>query len=219
MVRHIYLCENSAEGIFSAIYRAYEEGYPHEHNEVVIDTEGRNMELFCEYHTVVTNFEHAVKVARTIRRKISEEAYDFIHRCCGSYEAQKADAIYRFVQEGLRMGRAVMSHLTAPYMQTLFAIERNFTNESHFFIEILRFTVHRTVLLHKANYKTVYLSMDEVDMDELTLTYSEDEKQLQKLWKLFVDTIAIKERVNPKLQRQMLPLRFRKYMKEFSESE
>ena len=39
MVRHIYLCENSAEGIFSAIYRAYEEGYPHEHNEVVIDTE------------------------------------------------------------------------------------------------------------------------------------------------------------------------------------
>ena len=72
---------------------------------------------------------------------------------------------------------------------------------------------------HKANYKTVYLSMDEVDMDELTLTYSEDEKQLQKLWKLFVDTIAIKERVNPKLQRQMLPLRFRKYMKEFSESE
>ena len=178
--------------------------------------------------------------------------------CCGSYEAQKADAIYRFVQEGLRMGRAVMSHLTAPYMQTLFAIERNFTNESHFFIEILRFeelengtlfgrinpksevlpyladhfvdrfageqwviadTVHRTVLLHKANYKTVYLSMDEVDMDELTLTYSEDEKQLQKLWKLFVDTIAIKERVNPKLQRQMLPLRFRKYMKEFSESE
>lgn len=106
MVRHIYLCENSAEGIFSAIYRAYVEGYPHEHNEVVIDTEGRNMELFCEYHTVVTNFEHAVKVARTIRRKISEEAYDFIHRCCGSYEAQKADAIYRFVQEGLRMGRA-----------------------------------------------------------------------------------------------------------------
>ena len=77
MVRHIYLCENSAEGIFSAIYRAYEEGYPHEYNEVVIDTEGRNMELFCEYHTVVTNFEHAVKVARTIRRKISEEAYDF----------------------------------------------------------------------------------------------------------------------------------------------
>lgn len=46
MVRHIYLCENSAEGIFSAIYRAYEEGYPHEYNEVVIDTEGRNMELF-----------------------------------------------------------------------------------------------------------------------------------------------------------------------------
>ena len=186
MVRHIYLCENSAEGIFSAIYRAYEEGYPHEHNEVVIDTEGRNMELFCEYHTVVTNFEHAVKVARTIRRKISEEAL---------------------------FGRINPKSEVLPYLADHFA--DRFAGEQW----VIADTVHRTVLLHKANYKTVYLSMDEVDMDELTLTYSEDEKQLQKLWKLFVDTIAIKERVNPKLQRQMLPLRFRKYMKEFSESE
>ena len=40
---------------------------------------------------------------------------------------------------------------------------------------------------------------------------------MQKLWKLFVDTIAIKERTNRNLQRQLLPLWFRKYMKEYQD--
>ena len=61
----------------------------------------------------------------------------------------------------------------------------------------------------------MYAAMEEVDFDELSLQYSEDEKDMQKLWKLFVDTIAIKERKNRDLQRQLLPLWFRKYMKEY----
>ena len=59
--------------------------------------------------------------------------------------------------------------------------------------------------------------MEEVDFDELTLQYSAEEKDMQQLWKLFVDTIAIKERRNTDLQRQMLPLWFRKYMKEYQD--
>ena len=35
------------------------------------------------------------------------------------------------------------------------------------------------------------------------------------LWKTFFETIAIEERRNPKCQRNMLPLRYRKYMTEF----
>ena len=58
--------------------------------------------------------------------------------------------------------------------------------------------------------------MEEVNLDELELQYSAEEKDMQRLWKLFVDTIAIKERINTDLQRQMLPLRYRKYMKEFA---
>ncbi len=36
-----------------------------------------------------------------------------------------------------------------------------------------------------------------------------------KLWKTFFQTIAIEERKNPRCQRNMLPLRYRKYMTEF----
>ena len=41
MERHIYLCEDSAEGIFSAIYKAYEDRYGHANNEIRIEEIGR----------------------------------------------------------------------------------------------------------------------------------------------------------------------------------
>lgn len=43
-------------------------------------------------------------------------------------------------------------------------------------------------------------------------TLSDKEQEYQKLWKQFFHTIAIKERENTKLQQNMMPLRYRKYM-------
>lgn len=254
MERYIYLCEDCLEGIFSAVYKAYEDRHNHNENEIRIHTPVFNRELFCQYITVETDFERALKVARTIQREISGEAYDFLIKSAGSCRLEKADAIYRFIIEGLRGGNRVLDYLTAPFMQTLFSINRNIENEIYRFKEFLRFqelengtlfgkinpknvvlpfmaehfidrfyeedwmiadTVHRTVLIHRKKQGCNYLSMEETDFDKWELKYSEEEQDMQKLWKLFVDTIAIRERVNPKLQRQLLPLRFRKYMNEF----
>jgi len=41
-----------------------------------------------------------------------------------------------------------------------------------------------------------------------------DEKLFQQLWKQYFNSIAIKERINPKLQRQHMPKRFWKYLTE-----
>lgn len=43
---------------------------------------------------------------------------------------------------------------------------------------------------------------------------SEDEQLFQKLWKTYFKSISIKERTNPKLHRQNLPVRFWKYLTE-----
>lgn len=252
--KYIYLCEDSTEGIFSAVYRAYEDKHGHADNEIRIDVPGYNRELFCNYISVETDYERAAKVARTIRRDISETAYEFVLKASLSWKPGKADAIYRFIIEGLKFGRKVMNHLTAPYMQTLLEAERQTVNEVHFFVEFLRFeelengvlfarinpksvvfpyvaehfadrfsgedwiiadTVHETMMIHKKNGGCAYATFDDVDLDELTLKYSAEEKTMQELWSVFVDTIAIKERANRDLQRNMLPLRYRKYMKEF----
>lgn len=255
MEKYVYLCEDSPEGIFSAIYRAYEERHGHAGNEIRIAGENWNRELFCEYRPVKTDFDRAVKVARTIRRDISQRGLEFVQKAAVSAQAEKADAIYRFVIEGLVVGDKVLTHLTAPFMQTLCAIERNVNNEIYHFHEFLRFeelendvlfgrihpgndilpyladhfsdrfsgenwviadTVHHTVLIHQRMQECIYASLEDVDLDVLQLRYSAEEENMQKLWKLFVDTIAIKERINTDLQRQLLPLHFRKYMKEFS---
>lgn len=42
-----------------------------------------------------------------------------------------------------------------------------------------------------------------------------DEEEYEALWKTFHATIAIRERMNPRCQQNMLPLRFRPYMVEF----
>ena len=46
------------------------------------------------------------------------------------------------------------------------------------------------------------------------LQYSDKEEAIQDLWKSFFDTLAIKERRNKKLQRNFVPLYFRKWMLE-----
>jgi probable DNA metabolism protein len=44
-----------------------------------------------------------------------------------------------------------------------------------------------------------------------------DEERFQDLFIDFLDAVAIKERVNPKLQRQLMPNRYRPYMTEFTQ--
>lgn len=255
MERYIYLCEDSIEGIFSAIYQAYEEKHGHAANEIRIRERQFNREFFCCYREVDTDFDRAVKVARTVERDISREAYYFLQKAGASCRSEKADAMYRFVVEGLQTGSRVLRHLTTPYMHTLCDIEKNINNEICHWTEFLRFeelengmlfarinpknavlpfmadhfsdrfsgedwmiadTIHQTVLIHTGNQDCLYASMEEVEWDGLKLQYAAEEETLQELWKLFVDAIAIRERKNCNLQTQLLPLRFRKYMKEFS---
>lgn len=82
---------------------------------------------------------------------------------------------------------------------------------------IIADTGHRTVLFHRRGEKPVYAELSDADFDELILPRSEEEERMQRLWKMFVDTIAIKERINPDLQRQLLPFKYRRYMTEFTE--
>jgi len=45
--------------------------------------------------------------------------------------------------------------------------------------------------------------------------HTENEAHIQDLWRTFFNSVNIKERVNPKVQRNLLPLYFRKSMTEF----
>lgn len=63
--------------------------------------------------------------------------------------------------------------------------------------------------------KRWYYVYDIEDFDDSAYIRSADELNYAQLFRTFVDQIAIRERTNPNLQRNMLPLRFREYMTEF----
>ena len=50
---------------------------------------------------------------------------------------------------------------------------------------------------------------------DATFEYAQGEKETQELWTTFFKVLAIEARKNPKLQRQLLPLYFRRNMTEF----
>lgn len=253
--KHIYLCDNSIDGIFSAIYAAYESNYGHNNNSIMICDGEYNREIFSDYIDVATDYDKALKVAHTISSKISPQALTVIQRASASYDIDKANAIYQVVVLGLAYGPCVLDQLTQPAVLKLFTLDRNVNNEIMHLNGFLRFkelrshalfakinpknnilpylanhftdrfpeenwaiadTVHQSAIFHKKHEGSTYLSLRDVNLDELVHDYSDDELFMQKLWKHFVDTIAIESRVNTNLQRQNLPIRFRKYMSEFN---
>lgn len=68
--------------------------------------------------------------------------------------------------------------------------------------------------VHQAGRGWVMVNADSEEWQS-RLTAGTDEEAYEALWKTFHATIAIKERTNPRCQRNMLPLRFRPYMVEF----
>lgn len=68
--------------------------------------------------------------------------------------------------------------------------------------------------VHRAGEGWVMVQADSAEWQN-RLQKATDENEYEVLWKTFCESIAIRERINPRCQMNMLPLRFRPYMTEF----
>lgn len=137
----VYQCEDTEDGIFTAIYDAGKSRYGHDHIRIQAQTPGlqENLALFSEYITVVSDSSKTEKVLRSVRQQISEEAYDSIMRAVRCDDADKADVIYHFIVYGFALGAKVTVALQIPWVQRIFEMNRKFLNEAHYYREFLRF--------------------------------------------------------------------------------
>lgn len=94
----IYLCEDSLEGVFTAIYRAYEEKRDHADTALGLTEEPL---LFAEYVEVKPDTDKMLKVMRTLRRRFGEDDYLSLCMALASEDPGKANAVYRTVVDGL----------------------------------------------------------------------------------------------------------------------
>lgn len=253
----IYQCENSIEGILSGIYQAWDAAYGHEFIRLSVPDleESPNFLLFSEYRTVITDPEQAEKVARTIRNKISVSVYETMIRALLSDNPQKADAVYHMLPGALRMGERVLKHLADPYVQAVFEMDRYVGNETHRYLQFLRFeelkngvmlakfqpnsdlleavtphfenrfpqenfiiydTGRGKASFHRQGFPFIVRQVTAEEMAQFS-EFSGKEEKFQQLWKLFFTAIAVEERRNEKLQRNLLPLHYRRYMTEWKE--
>lgn len=140
----IFQCEDSVDGIFTGVYDAWASRLGHENVGLRIQTR-MNLELFAQYRSVETDSEKAEKVARSIRRKMGEEAYQTIYQAALSMFAEKAECIYRVVVKGMsprvtpQMARNVIWNLQDPNVSRLFELSRRTWHEAHRYMGFVRF--------------------------------------------------------------------------------
>ena len=138
MNRIVYLCEDTPDGIFTAIYDAWAARIPDEQLSIRVQN-NYMMEFFTDYVEVQTDLEKAVKVARSVNRKIGTDAYDMIYKTALSCEEEKIDVIYRFLKLGFSYGHSVVAMHADDRVCRLFEYSRAVTNEAHLFREFVRF--------------------------------------------------------------------------------
>jgi probable DNA metabolism protein len=73
----------------------------------------------------------------------------------------------------------------------------------------------KNAIVHKVGYPWIYTVGEHLNIDNIG-KLSDAEEEFQSLWKTFFETIGIEARVNHKLQRNNMPLRFRNHMTEFN---
>ena len=134
------ICEDSLEGIFTAVYDAYalKEGHDRLHVQV---GEEDNYRLFATYLYSRPDAFKTDKVVRTLKNRLGEEVYGTICRAAASYDRSKGDAVYRTVVEGITAGsgRRTMENLRNPYVVKTFELARRTANEVHHELEFIRF--------------------------------------------------------------------------------
>lgn len=243
----IYLCEDTIDGIFSAIYRAWEAGTSHTDVRVGVNN---SPSLFEEYVNSPTDTSLAEKVRTSIINKLSEEVYSYVYQAALSFDEAKASVIYHFLQKAFRTGPRIMDCLQDCDVCRIFELSRFVGREAHKYLGFVRFeelengvlagrinprsnvvpilAEHFADRLHNENWilldtvrnlaavhvagkgYLLHLGITEETLQSFSL--SAQEKDYRRLWNRFFDTIAIQERTNPDLQRNMMPLRYRTYM-------
>lgn len=137
----VFVCGSRYEEIMTCIYDAWACALTEGHDQVRIerrDTVRPN--LIDEFIYTLADEEKAEKVTRSVKRKISPKALQWMIRASLSVDPGAPDAIYRFLRRGFAIGASVTEMLTDPAVMRLMEINRRVSNEAHHFLEFARFS-------------------------------------------------------------------------------
>jgi len=160
------------------------------------------------YHTIVVGLKMQ---DRHITDRLQEDCVQRAFQCAraSGNELCHLKQFLRFseLQNGMLYAKIDAKHHILPFLMPHFVDRLPADNFVIYDENTQTFGLH-------ASFQDWYL-MKDADFDESRIVYSKVEEMYQKLFKQFCDSIAIEARINPRLQMNMLPLRFRPNMVEF----
>lgn len=139
--KRILVCEDSLEGIFSAVYDGWKECLGGV--EVSVQTSfPTNMELFTTYREIDTDRSKTGKVMRTILVKLGSEAYEQICLAAAGADPDRGTAIYYVLHRALGHGRCetnVMEALADSHVNKVAKLALQVKREYHHYFGFIRF--------------------------------------------------------------------------------
>lgn len=148
MEETILVCENSIEGVLTAVYRAYE--WKLDPFQTRIQIGQADLCLFASYREVQGDKGLAEKVITTVRRKFGEDAWEEISHALAAEDREKGQAVYRTIAAGLsgQVKGPLMEGLADDHIRTVFELSRRVHNEAHRMKQFLRFKEVETNILY-----------------------------------------------------------------------
>lgn len=162
------------------------------------------------YHFLPSAFRLGARVLGHLTDTYVHAVFEMNHQV--SHETHEYEGFLRFeeTEEGILLAKLAPKNdileLVTPHFEDRFSGE-NF---------IIYDTVRKKAAFHRAGYPFVLRQVTGEEM-QLFSKRSFREAQFQNLWKCFFGAIAVEERKNAKLQRNMLPLHYRRYMTELQD--
>ena len=137
----VLICENSMEGIFTAVYDGWLEGTG-EHEVEIRTSKPDDLEFFCTYRDIEADSVKAGKVMRTILMKLGVQIYEDLCYASVSLHPDRGTAIYRVLKKALGHGRCnprIMEALADPDVSLVAKLRIKVWHEVHRYFGFVRF--------------------------------------------------------------------------------
>lgn len=158
-MKQVYICNDNITGIFSAFYDAWKE---RRDQEVGIELKGKvEQQLFCEYTEAQEEKRKAEAMERMIQKHLGYHTYWDIYHALLSEDSGKAEVVFHMMQASrtVKNSKKIMEYLSNPDVAKVFELSRRVSNESHQFMEFIRFReLENGVLFSEINPKSRVLT-------------------------------------------------------------
>lgn len=143
MSRELVLrCEDSLDGMFTAIYDAFvykkrlEQPYT---DSITIAVGEGNLTLFATEYQVKKDPIKVTKTVQTIQNRLGYSVYETLLDALCHYDEERASIVLGYLVRAFGSGHSIAGHLSDPYVMRIMELARKVNNELDRFYGFLRF--------------------------------------------------------------------------------